>query len=97
MPLYNTPNLTEGIDEALIDVAIAVPSFIPMFLLFIYGVILTLQPSNFGRVYAAYGGIFIISAIVGGFIIDKKIPDRHEIIGALVAFVGAFIIFYAPR
>ncbi len=67
------------------------------FILFIYGVILTLQPSHFGRVYAAYGGIFIVSAIMWGFIIDKKIPDRHEIIGALIALMGAFVIFYAPR
>ncbi len=40
MPLYTTPNLTTGIDEALIEVAIAVPSFIPMFLIFIFGTIL---------------------------------------------------------
>ena len=39
MPLYDTPNLTSGIDDALIDVAIAVPQFIPMFLLFVYSVI----------------------------------------------------------
>jgi len=66
-------------------------------ILFIYGVILTLQPSNFGRVYAAYGGIFIASSIIWGFFIDKKIPDKHEIIGALIAIIGAAIIFYAPR
>ena len=40
MPLYNPPNLTDGIDEALVDVALAVPSFIPMFLIFIFGTIL---------------------------------------------------------
>jgi len=67
------------------------------FILFIYGVILTLQPSHFGRVYAAYGGIFIVSSIIWGFIIDKKIPDKHEIIGALIALIGAAIIFYVPR
>jgi len=66
-------------------------------ILFIYGVILTLQPTHFGRVYAAYGGIFIVSSIIWGFIVDKKTPDKHEIIGALVAFIGAAIIFYAPR
>ncbi len=38
--LYNTPNLTDGIDEALVEVAIAVPSFIPMFLIFIFGTVL---------------------------------------------------------
>jgi len=66
-------------------------------ILFIYGIILTLQPANFGRVYAAYGGIFIVSSIIWGAIIDKKTPDRYEIIGALITFTGALIIFFAPR
>ncbi|MCM2325602.1 MAG: YnfA family protein [Candidatus Woesearchaeota archaeon] len=66
-------------------------------ILFGYGVIPTLQPAHFGRVYATYGGIFIISSIIWGFIVDKKNPDRYELIGALVALLGALIIFYAPR
>ncbi|CAN5691479.1 hypothetical protein BH23THE1_BH23THE1_23390 [soil metagenome] len=41
-------------------------------ILFIYGIIPTLQPSNFGRVYAAYGGIFVVMAIIWGLLIDKK-------------------------
>ncbi|HKG89312.1 MAG TPA: hypothetical protein VKA95_13385 [Nitrososphaeraceae archaeon] len=49
--------------------------------------------SHFGRNYAAYGGIFIISSIVWGMIVDKKRPDRFEIIGSLCAI----IIFYTPR
>src|SRR5215212_9275934 len=61
------------------------------------GIIPTLQPSHFGRTYAAYGGIFIISSIVWGMIVDKKKPDRFEIIGSLVATCGAVIIFYTPR
>jgi len=65
--------------------------------LFIYCIIPTLQPSNFGRVYAAYGGIFILSAIIWGILVDKKKPDRYEVIGSLTAIVGAIIIFYAPR
>lgn len=65
--------------------------------LFLYGIIPTLQPSNFGRVYAAYGGIFIISAVIWGLFVDKKKPDRFEIIGSLTAVIGAVIIFYAPR
>ena len=66
-------------------------------ILFVYGIIPTLQPAEFGRVYAAYGGIFIISAIIWGRIVDKKKPDRYEIIGSLVAVIGALVIFYAPR
>jgi small multidrug resistance family-3 protein len=65
--------------------------------LFTYGVIPTLQPADFGRVYAAYGGFFIVSSILWGIMIDKKKPDRYEIIGAMVAVLGAAIIFYGPR
>jgi small multidrug resistance family-3 protein len=57
----------------------------------------TLQPSHFGRTYAAYGGIFIISSIVWGMIVDKRKPDKFEIMGSLVAICGAVIIFYTPR
>jgi small multidrug resistance family-3 protein len=66
-------------------------------ILFVYGIIPTLQPAHFGRVYAAYGGIFVLSSILWGMIVDKKKPDRYEIIGSLVAVFGAIIIFYAPR
>lgn len=67
------------------------------FILFIYGMIPTLQPSNFGRVYAAYGGIFVIMTIIWGLIIDKKKPDKYEIIGGIIVLVGALVIFYFPR
>ena len=67
------------------------------FILFLYGIVPTFQPSYFHRTYAAYGGIFIISSIVWGIIVDKKKPDRFEIIGSLVAVSGAIIIFYIPR
>jgi small multidrug resistance family-3 protein len=65
--------------------------------LILYGIIPTLQPSNFGRVYAAYGGIFIIMALIWGWQIDKIVPDRFEIIGAVIALIGVFIIMYWPR
>ena len=64
--------------------------------LFIYGIIPTLQPASFGRVYAAYGGIFILSSIVWGALIDKKKPDKYEIVGSLVVILGSAII-YSPR
>jgi small multidrug resistance family-3 protein len=57
-------------------------------ILFLYGVIPTFQPSNFGRVYAAYGGVFILSSIIWGMIVDKKKPDRYEIIGSITAITG---------
>jgi len=44
-------------------------------------------------VYAAYGGIFILSSIVWGAMVDKKKPDRYEILGSLIAVIEAAIIF----
>lgn len=63
----------------------------------IYGIIPTFQPAHFGRVYAAYGGIFIVSSLIWGAFVDKKKPDRYEIIGALIALLGVLIMFYIPR
>ena len=48
-------------------------------ILFSYGVIMTFQPENFGKVYATYGGSFVVSSIVWGYWVDKKKPDRFEI------------------
>jgi len=66
-------------------------------ILVLYGIIPTLQTSNFGRVYAAYGGIFIVLALLWGWQIDKVVPDRFDIIGAGIALIGVFIIMYWPR
>ena len=44
-----------------------------------------------------YGGIFVIVAIVWGLMIDKKRPDRYEIIGGIIVLIGATTIFYTPR
>lgn len=63
----------------------------------VYAVIPTFQPAHFGRVYAAYGGIFIVSSIIWGVLVDKKKPDRFEIIGGSVALLGAAIMMYGPR
>ncbi len=65
--------------------------------LMLYGVIPTLQPANFGRVYAAYGGIFIVMAIIWGWLVDRIVPDKFDLIGGLVALAGVFIIMYWPR
>jgi small multidrug resistance family-3 protein len=66
-------------------------------IMFLYGIVPTFQPAEFGRVYAAYGGIFIISSILWGMTVEKKRPDRYEIIGSFVAVLGSIIIFYTPR
>nr|WP_100182095.1 YnfA family protein [Candidatus Nitrosotenuis aquarius] len=65
--------------------------------LFVYGIIPTLQPAEFGRVYATYGGIFVVSSVLWGYWVDKKKPDRFEIIGSIIVLIGVTIIFYFPR
>jgi small multidrug resistance family-3 protein len=62
-----------------------------------YGIIPTLQPANFGRVYAAYGGVFIVLSILWGWQIDKVVPDKFDVIGGLIALLGVSIIMYWPR
>jgi small multidrug resistance family-3 protein len=66
--------------------------------LFAYGVIPTLQGSpHFGRVYAAYGGVFIVLSLLWGRIFDGFQPDRWDLIGAVVCLVGVGLIFFGPR
>ena len=67
------------------------------FVLFLYGVVPTFQPSHFHRIYAAYGGIFIVMALIWGWIFEDVAPDRYDIIGAAIALTGVAIIFYMPR
>ncbi|SHK46935.1 YnfA family protein [Desulforamulus aeronauticus] len=67
-------------------------------ILVLYGVIPTLQEyPNFGRVYAAYGGIFIILSLLWGWGVDKKKPDFYDWLGSFIALVGAAIIIWTPR
>lgn len=66
--------------------------------LFLYGVIPTLQPQgSFGRIYAAYGGVFVVMATLWGWQVDHVTPDRFDLIGAGVCLVGVGIIMWAPR
>lgn len=67
--------------------------------LILYGIIPTLQPenSNFGRVYATYGGIFIVLSILWGWKVDNIIPDKFDLIGGFIALIGVLIIMYTPR
>lgn len=65
-------------------------------MLFLYGIIPTFQSSNFGRVYAAYGRIFIVITNIWALILDKKRPDRFEIIGGAVVLAGALKYFISP-
>ncbi|MET7708066.1 YnfA family protein [Micromonospora sp. NPDC005189] len=64
----------------------------------LYGFAATFQPDpNFGRILAAYGGIFVAGSLVWGMVVDKFRPDRYDITGAAICLVGVAIIMYAPR
>jgi small multidrug resistance family-3 protein len=63
-----------------------------------YGVVAALQPeAHFGRVLAAYGGVFIAGSLLWGIVFDGFRPDRYDLAGAGVALVGVAIIMYSPR
>lgn len=71
--------------------------FVGALILFSYGMIMTFQPADFGKVYATYGGIFVVTSIIWGNFVDKKRPDRFEIIGSVVVLIGVMVMFYFPR
>ena len=63
-----------------------------------YGFIATFQPdANFGRILAAYGGIFVAGSLAWGMIVDGFRPDRWDVIGAVICLIGVTVIMYAPR
>jgi small multidrug resistance family-3 protein len=63
-----------------------------------YGFVATLQPDpHFGRILAAYGGIFVAGSLVWGMLVDRFRPDRFDLIGAVLCLAGVAVIMYAPR
>ena len=66
-------------------------------ILALYGVIPTFQPANFGRVYAAYGGVFVVMSIAWGWLIDKRRPDFYDLLGGAIVVLGVAVIMYWPR
>ena len=63
-----------------------------------YGFVATLQPdAHFGRILAAYGGVFVAGSLAWGMVFDGFRPDRWDVVGALVCLVGVAVIMYAPR
>lgn len=66
-------------------------------ILALYGIVATWQTENFGRVYAAYGGIFIAMALLWAWKIDGFKPDKYDIIGIVVALAGVGIMYFSPR
>jgi small multidrug resistance family-3 protein len=64
----------------------------------VFALLLTLHPiEGAGRVYAAYGGIYIAASLFWLWFIEKQTPDRWDLIGALLCLAGAFVIYFGPR
>jgi small multidrug resistance family-3 protein len=63
-----------------------------------YGFVATLQPdANFGRILAAYGGVFVVGSLAWGMVVDKFRPDHWDVIGAVICLMGVAVIMYGPR
>lgn len=65
--------------------------------LVLYGIVPTYQPAHFGRVYAAYGGVFVVLSIFWGWRVDGLAPDRYDLIGGGICLIGVFVMMYWPR
>lgn len=72
-------------------------AFLGAAVLFLYGVVPTFQPSYFHRIYATYGGIFVVMSLLWGWVFDKIPPDAYDLIGSLIILAGVSIIYYWPR
>jgi small multidrug resistance family-3 protein len=64
----------------------------------LYGFVATFQPDpHFGRMLAAYGGVFVVGSLLWGIVADGFRPDRWDIMGAAICLIGVTVIMYAPR
>lgn len=64
----------------------------------VYGFVATFQPEvHFGRILAAYGGVFVAGSLVWGVLVDKFRPGQWDYLGAVICLVGVAVIMYAPR
>ena len=59
--------------------------------------LLTLHPVAAGRAYAAYGGVYVATALVWLWLVDGQRPDRWDLLGGAVTLAGMVIIAFAPR
>jgi small multidrug resistance family-3 protein len=63
-----------------------------------YGFVATLQPdAHFGRILAAYGGVFVAGSLAWAMVVDRFHPDRYDLVGAAICLLGVAVIMYAPR
>ena len=59
--------------------------------------LLTLHPTAAGRVYAAYGGVYVVVAILWLWAVDGVTPNRWDLLGGMVSLAGMSIIMFSPR
>ena len=72
--------------------------FVGALVVVLYGVIPTFQAEqHFGRVYAAYGGVFIALSLLWGRLFDGFEADRWDLLGGVICLVGVLVIFFGPR
>lgn len=68
--------------------------FLGAIILVFYGIVATWQTANFAKVYATYGGFFIVMSFLWAMKFDHYIPDKYDIIGGTIAMIGVCIIYY---
>ncbi|MCR6701953.1 MAG: YnfA family protein [Dokdonella sp.] len=59
--------------------------------------LLSLHPTAAGRVYAAYGGVYVAVALAWLWLVDSVRPSVWDIVGASIALTGMAVIMFAPR
>ena len=62
-----------------------------------YGFVNSFQELNFGRAFAAYGGVFIVFSLLGSWWWDQRRPDLADTLGASICLIGAAVIAFTPR
>ena len=65
--------------------------------LVLYGLLPTYQAAHFGRVYAAYGGVFVVLSLLWSWAVDRVAPDRYDLVGGMLCLLGVAVIMYTPR
>jgi small multidrug resistance family-3 protein len=66
--------------------------------LIVYGFLPTLQPTgSFGRIYAVYGGFFIVLSFLFGWVLDGDRPDMGDLVGGGISLVGVLLVLFWPR
>lgn len=66
-------------------------------ILIFYGIVATWQTASFAKVYATYGGFFIVMSLLWAIKFDKYVPDKYDVIGGTIALFGVCIIYYGKR